>query len=242
VPRDKIQGAALVSVMKEDGCKTVTLWNDKSTYGAGLARNVKQSAQPAGLTIENEQGTDKNSPNYRSIASKVNTDCFLWAGVTGENGVQVFKDVAEANKTVKLYGPDGVSEPAFTDPKQGGIPAAVGKRVKTTVATLGVKDLPAAGPVLAKYKAKYHTSVIPPYAIYGYETMSLALDVLKRAGAQANDRAAVVKELFATKNRKSVLGTYSIDANGDTSLTDYGLYVVKNGDPTYSKKIVAAAG
>jgi len=51
-----------------------------------------------------------------------------------------------------------------------------------------------------------------------------------------------VKELFATKNRKSVLGTYSIDANGDTSLTDYGLYVVKNGLPTYSKKIVAAAG
>ena len=96
VPRDKIQGAALVTVMKEDGCKTVTLWNDKSTYGAGLARNVKQSAEAAGLTIENEQGTDKNSPNYRSIASKIKSDCFVWAGVTGENGVQVYKDVAAA--------------------------------------------------------------------------------------------------------------------------------------------------
>ncbi|MDX6682258.1 MAG: branched-chain amino acid transport system substrate-binding protein [Solirubrobacteraceae bacterium] len=242
VPRDKIQGAALVSVMKEDGCKTVTLWNDKSTYGAGLARNVKQSAEGAGLKIENEQGTDKNSPNYRSIASKIKSDCFLWAGVTGENGVQVFKDVAAANKTVKLYGPDGVSEPAFADPKQGGIPAAVGKRVKTTVATLGVKDLPGAAPVLAKFKAKYKTSVIPPYAIYGYETMSLALDVLKRAGDKANDRAEVVKQLFATKDRDSVLGKYSIDQNGDTSLTDYGLYVIKDGAPTYSKKIVAATG
>jgi branched-chain amino acid transport system substrate-binding protein len=240
VPRDKIQGAALVTTMKEDGCKTVTLWNDKSTYGAGLARNVKLSAQQAGLTIENEQGTDKNAPNYRSIASKIKSDCFLFAGVTGENGVQVYKDVAAAAPNAKLYGPDGVAEEAFTNPAKGGIPANVGARTKVTVATLGIKDLPAAAPVLEKYKAKYHTQTVDPYGIYGYETMALALDVLKRAGDQANNRDAVLKALFATKDRHSILGTYSIDANGDTSLTDYGLYVIKDGLPSYSKKIVAA--
>jgi branched-chain amino acid transport system substrate-binding protein len=37
-----------------------------------------------------------------------------------------------------------------------------------------------------------------------------------------------------------VLGNYSIDPNGDTTLTDYGLYVIKNGVPEYSKKIEAA--
>jgi branched-chain amino acid transport system substrate-binding protein len=231
VPRDKVQGAALVSVMKEDGCKTVTLWNDKSTYGAGLARNIKQSAQAAGLTIQNEQGTDKNSPNYRSIASQIKSDCFVWAGVTGENGVQVYKDVAAAAPNAKLYGPDGVTEEAFSNPKKGGIPASVGARVKTTVA-----------PVLERYKRKYNTQTVDPYAIYGYEAMALALDTLKRAGDKANDRAAVVKALFETKDRKSVLGTYSIDANGDTSLTDYGLYTIKDGLPTYSKKIAAAIG
>ena len=36
-----------------------------------------------------------------------------------------------------------------------------------------------------------------------------------------------IKALFAAKDRQSVLGTYSIDANGDTTLTDYGLYEVK---------------
>jgi branched-chain amino acid transport system substrate-binding protein len=167
----------------------------------------------------------------------------VWAGVTGENGVQVFKDVASANKTVKLYGPDGVTEEAFSNPKKGGIPASVGARTKTTVATLGsVKDLPASGPVLAKYKSTYKTQSVDPYAIYGYESMALALDALKRAGAKANVRDEVVKALFATKDRDSILGKYSIDANGDTTLTDYGLYVIKNGLPTYSKKIEAAAG
>ena len=240
VPRDKIQGAALVTVMKEDGCATATLWNDKSVYGAGLARNIKQSAEAADLTIENEEGTDKNSPNYRAIASKVQSDCFVWAGVTGENGVQVYKDVASANKTVKLYGPDGVTEEAFSNPKEGGIPASVGARTKTTVATLGAKDLPGSAPILEKYKTTYKTQTVDPYAIYGYETMALALDAIKRAGDKGNDRAAVTAALLSTKDRDSVLGTYSIDANGDTTLTDYGLYTIEDGLPTYSKKIVAA--
>jgi branched-chain amino acid transport system substrate-binding protein len=239
VPRDKIQGAALVAVMQEDGCKTATLWNDKSTYGAGLARNVKASAQAKGLKVENEQGTDKNAPNYRSIASKIKSDCFIWAGVTGENGVQVYKDVAAAAPNAKLYGPDGVTEEAFTNPKKGGIPASVGARVKLTVATLGTKELPKAAPILAKYKAKYNATSVDPYAIYGYETMALALDVLKRAGDKANDRTTVLKELFNTKDRQSIIGNYSIDENGDTTLTDYGLYVIKGGVPTFSKKIVA---
>ena len=131
--------------MQEDGCQTATLWDDKTTYGAGLARNIEQAAQAEGLTIENRQGTDRNSPNYRSIASQINSDCFVFAGVTGENGVQVFKDVAAAAPDAKLYGPDGVAEEAFTNPEEGGIPADVGARTKLTVATLGVEELPAGG-------------------------------------------------------------------------------------------------
>ena len=44
---------------------------------------------------------------------------------------------------------------------------------------------------------------------------------LVRSGAQqAVVRAAVVKELFNTKGREGVIGTYDIDKNGDTTLTD----------------------
>jgi branched-chain amino acid transport system substrate-binding protein len=239
VPKDTIQGAALATIMKEDGCKTVDIWNDKTTYGAGLAKNIELSVKKLGLQVGHESGTDRNSPNYKSQASNAKGDCFVFGGVTGENGVQVYKDVAASNPTAKLYGPDGVAEEAFTNPKKGGIPAAVGARTKFTVATLGVDDLPEAGEVLDSFKKKYSVQTVDPYAIYGYETMSLALDVLKRAGAKAGDRAAVVKELFNTKARPSVIGTYDIDENGDTTLTDYGLYTIKDGLPTYEKKIVA---
>ena len=152
VPRDKIQGAALATIMKDDGCKTVDIWNDKTTYGAGLAKNVELSVKEQGLQVGSKSGTDRNSPNYKSQASNAKGDCFIWGGVTGENGVQVYKDVAASNPSAKLYGPDGVAEEAFTNPKKGGVPAAVGARLKITVATLGVKDLPSATEVLDEFK------------------------------------------------------------------------------------------
>lgn len=249
VPADDIQGAALATTMKEDGCKSIHIFNDKTTYGAGLGRNIELSAKEIGLTVEGNDGTDKNAPNYRSLAAKVKADCFVGSGVTGENYVQVFKDVAAAAPQAKLYGPDGVAEEAFTNPKKGGIPAEVGARTKITVATLGLEEFKKRGNADAEkfftdYEAEYGTSKPDPYAIYGYETMALAIDTLKAVGDKANDRKAVAEQLVGnTKGRNSVLGTYDIDENGDTTLTDYGLYTVgDDGLPTFSKVIKAQGG
>jgi branched-chain amino acid transport system substrate-binding protein len=245
VPADDIQAAALVTTMKEDGCKSVHIFNDKTTYGAGLARNIELAAKAQGLTVEGDDGTDRDAPNYRSLAAKVKSDCFVGSGVTGENYVQVFKDVAAANPTVKLYGPDGVAEEAFTNPAKGGIPANVGARTKITVATLGLSEFKKrhnaeAEKFFSDYNSTYNDPTPDPYAIYGYETMKLALDTLKAVGDKANDRDAVRTQLIDnTKNRQSVLGTYSIDKNGDTTLTDYGLYTIKDGVPTFAKVIKA---
>ncbi len=245
VPKDTIQGAALATTMKEDGCKSIHIFNDKTTYGAGLGRNVELAAKKIGLTVEGNDGTDKTSANYRSLASGIKADCFVGSGVTGENYVQVFKDVAAACPSCKLYGPDGVAEAAFTDPKEGGIPASVGARTKVTVATLSPEEFKKRGiakaeKFFADYKAKYGVDQPDPYAIYGYEAMSLALDTLKATGDNANDKEAVRKQLLEnTKGRDSVLGKYDIDENGDTTLTDYGLYTIKDGKLIFSKVIKA---
>src|SRR5829696_6883822 len=248
VPKDDIQGAALVTTMKEDGCKSLHIFNDKTTYGAGLAKNIESSAKEQGITVEGNDGTDKNAPNYRSLAAKVKADCFVGSGVTGENYVQVFKDVAAASPSVKLYGPDGVAEKAFTSAKEGGLPADVAKRTKVTVATLGLEEFKKRNNAEAEqfftdYEKQYGTAQPDPYAIYGYETMALALATLEAVGDKANDSEAVRAQLLeSTKDRESALGVYSIDENGDTTLTDYGLYTIKDGLPTFEKVIKAQAG
>jgi branched-chain amino acid transport system substrate-binding protein len=64
---------------------------------------------------------------------------------------------------------------------------------------------------------------------------------MTRAGATPNDRTAVNAAIHSTKDLQSVLGTYSIDKNGDVSITDYGLYSIKNGQLSFDKVVKAGA-
>ena len=245
VPRDTIQGAAGVEAMKEDGCKSVFIVNDKEVYGQGLSKVVQADAAKAGIKVAGNDGYDPKASNYRSLASKIKgtgADCFYGSIIVDNNGVQLFKDVFAGVPGVKMYGPDGVAETTFTNPKEGGLPANVAKDVKITVATLSQDQYPPEGKKFFSDYQKAYNKAPETYAIYGYEAMSLILDAMKRAGAKVNDKAAVNDAIHSTKDKKSVLGTYSIDKNGDTSLTDYGLYTVKNGDLAFDKVIKAQAG
>ena len=242
VPKDTIQGAALATVMKEDGCTTVQLLNDKEVYGAGLGRVIESTAKAQGLKIVSNAAVDKNAANYRSLASKAKAagaDCMVFAGVTPNNAVQIYKDFAAAlGPDAKFYGPDGVAETAFINPKEGGIPASVAKQTKLTVATLSPDEYPPEGQkFFDDYAKKYGDKTPDPYGIYGYEGMRLALDAIERS--KTGKREDIIKALFATKDRSSVLGTYSIDKNGDTTLTDYGVYTIKDGELAFDKSVKA---
>jgi branched-chain amino acid transport system substrate-binding protein len=244
VPKDTIQGAALATVMKKDGCTKPYILNDKEVYGAGLARNIESSAKEQGMEVAGNEGIDPKAPNFRSQASTIQdagADCFVFSGVTPNGAVQLYKDVAAAVPDAKLYGPDGVSNPEFFNPDEGGVPADVGKRVKVTVATLSPDQYPPEGQkFFDDFSAKYGVKDPDPYAIYGYEAMKLVLDTCKELGSDCSDRQKLIDALYATKGRESVLGTYDIDENGDTTLTDYGVYRVKNGELIFDETIKAA--
>jgi len=241
-PKDTIQGAALATTMKEDGCTKVAMANDKEVYGAGLARNVESAAEKQSLNVLFNEGIDPKAPNFRSLASKAKgqgADCFMFGGITANGAVQLYKDFSAAIPNAKLYGGDGVTDSEFVDPKKGGIPKAVGDKVKITVATLDPGSYPAEGKAFfAEFRKKYGDDNPDPYAIYGFEAMSLALDAIERSGT--GKKEDIVKALFATKDRSGVLGTYSIDEKGDTTLTDYGLYGVEGGELKFDKTIKAA--
>jgi branched-chain amino acid transport system substrate-binding protein len=242
VPKDTIQGAALATLMKQDGCTKVAMTNDKEVYGAGLAKNIELAAKSQGLNIISNDAIDKNAANYRSLASKAKgagADCFVFSGITANGAVQQYKDFGAALPNAKLYGPDGVAESGFVNPKQGGIPASLDPRVKVTVATLDPGSYPPEGQQFFKeFTQKYGVKNPDPYAIYGYEAMNLALDAIKRSNTGTKED--ILAALFDTQDRESVLGTYSIDENGDTTLTDYGIYVIDGGELTFDQTIKAA--
>ena len=245
VPTDTIQGAAQATIWKENGCKKVYIVNDKEVYGAGLAKVGEADAKTQGIAVAANEGYDPKASNYRSLASKIKAsgaDCFFGSIIVDNNGVQLFSDIATGNPTIKLFGPDGVAEESFTQ-KKGGLPADIAARTLVTVATLDPANFPPEGQKFFKdYTAAYNDPHPEPYAIYGYESMQLILNGIEKAGDKGNQRQAVIDQVYATKGRQSVLGTYDIDKNGDTTLTDYGLYKIENGELTFDKVIKANAG
>src|SRR3954469_4704668 len=244
LPKDTYQGAALAALAKEKGCSSAYILNDKEVYGAGLAKNVELAAKKIGVEIKGDDGIDKTAANYRSVASKIKAtgaQCFIYSGITANNAVQIFKDMAAALPDAPLLGPEGVGESGFFDPKDGGLPADVAKRVLITIPGVAPEEYPPAGKEFLKaYEAKFGEKNPDRYAVYGYESMSLLLDAIKRAGDKGDDRATVAKQLLSTKDREGVFGKYSIDKNGDITLTPYGIYRIENGALVFDHTVQAA--
>ena len=238
VPADHIQGAAQATFMKEEGCTKVYILNDKEVYGKGLADQVSKIGKEQGLNIVSNEGIDTKAANFRSVAQKVRSagaDCMFFGGITQNKGVQLFSDVHAVNPDIKLFGPDGVAESPFTEK----ISKSVQAKTYVTAPTLDPKLYPpAAQDFYDTYEEKFGKAP-EPYAIYGYEAMKVALLAIQNAGDKGNDRQAVIDAFFNIKDRESVLGKYSIDENGDTTLTDYGAYRVKDGALVFDKVIKA---
>lgn len=234
VPKDTVQGAALAKLMDQDGCKAVGVMHDNEVFGEGLATNVEIAGKEFDYEIVSAGAVDTKAANYRAAAESLGekgVDCFVYGGITASNAVQLYKDVAAAIPGVKLYGPDGVADSDFSE----GLPANVAADTKVTVATLSEDEY---GPEGAKFYKQYKQEYgkAEPYAIYGYEVGQLILDVIARA-EDPTDRQSVMDAMFETKDRDSILGTYSIDENGDTTLTDYGVYSIDGGEFAFDQKI-----
>jgi ABC-type branched-subunit amino acid transport system substrate-binding protein len=94
-------------------------------------------------------------------------------------------------------------------------------------------QLPPAGQRFIRAFTKRYGREPGRYAAYGYEAMAAVLDSIRRAGDQGDDRDAVVDAFFDTQDRDSVLGTYSIDEVGDTTLGRLAGYRLADGRPLF---------
>jgi branched-chain amino acid transport system substrate-binding protein len=234
VPIDTIQGAADLLALKNTGCTKLAVFDDTQAYGAGLAAVLKAEASMYGMTVV-YLGSDANvEANYTSVASAIaasGAQCVELSATTSSVGGAAFATaVHSALPSATLLGPDGMCSSAWTTSFQ----------VLCTVATLNLKAYPGGKTFLAAYKKAYHVANPDPYSIYGYASAELGLHTLGELKGGLSGKAlqaAFVKALFATKNLKSVLGTYSITATGDTTLTSYGLYKLDNGALTFYKTL-----
>jgi branched-chain amino acid transport system substrate-binding protein len=226
VPADDLQGAAGANWAKELGAKSVFILDDTQLYGKGIADVFDAKAKEIGLNVLGREGIDGKAADYRALAAKIldlKPDLVYYGGITQNNAGQLWKDIKGEGYTGMMMGPDGISEDAF-------IEAAGADNAEGTYTTFGGvppdKLEGKAGDWYKAYKAKYNSEP-QPYAIYGYESANVALAAINKVCEK--DRAKIRDAVFATKDFQGILGTWSFDANGDTSLTTMSGSQVKGG-------------
>ena len=79
----------------------------------------------------------------------------------------------------------------------------------------------------AAERTRFFVAARAPFALYGVEAMELALDAIAAGGG---DRAAVVAAARGTRDRDSLLGRYSVDADGAATGPPYGRLRVAGGE------------
>ncbi|HEX4036059.1 MAG TPA: branched-chain amino acid ABC transporter substrate-binding protein [Solirubrobacteraceae bacterium] len=234
VPIDTIQGAADLLALKQTGCTKLAVFDDTQAYGAGLAAVLKAEASMYGMSVVYLGSDATVEANYTSVASNIassGAQCVELSATTSSVGGAAFASAVHAAlPNAVVLGPDGMCSSAWTTSFQ----------VLCTVATLDLKAYPGGRTFLTAYKKAYHNGNPDPYSIYGYASADLGLNALSKLKGGLSGKAlqaAFVKALFATKNLKSVLGTYSITPTGDTTLTSYGLYKLNGGTLTFYKTL-----
>jgi len=123
------------------------------------------------------------------------------------------------------------------------LPPALADGPRMLLLTSAAQDpsqLPPSGQrFLRGFRERYHREP-GRYAAYGYEAMAVVLDSIQRAGDSGDDRDAVVDAFFDTTGRRSILGTYSIDEVGNTTLDRLAGYQVVNGQPRFETALRAS--
>jgi branched-chain amino acid transport system substrate-binding protein len=206
VPSAAVEAKAQVQEMQSLHVTKLYVTDDGSHYGNAIALAVKQDAAPA-ITVA--QGAATVAGFQASGA-----DALFFGGSSAALAEPLFGSVAKARTGAKLFAPSALDDGAFASSF-----GAANLSLYVSAPGLLSSDLPplAQQKFIAPFEAAYHH---PPQleAIFGYEAMAAVLAVIRQAGSAANDRSTVVHDFFQIKNRSSVLGTYSINGNGDTSL------------------------
>jgi branched-chain amino acid transport system substrate-binding protein len=234
IPNDLLQGNAGAKWASQLGAKTVYLLDDTEVYGKGIADVFEKRAPDYGLTIAGRDGIDGKATDYKALAEKVkaaNPDLVYYGGITQNNAGQLWRDLRDAMPDVKIMGPDGVYESEFI---QAAAQAAEGSYI--TFGGLPPDKLTGKGADFVKaYTAKYPDAPIEGYTAYGYEAANVVLAAIERAAAKNPAdvtalRALVLDEVKGTKDYAGVLGTWTFDADGDTSLTGMTGLIIKGGE------------
>jgi branched-chain amino acid transport system substrate-binding protein len=215
--RDDQQGTVAGEyIAKNYKGKNIAILQDKSTYGKGLADEMKKALNKAGTKEKMYAAYTQGDKDFNALVSKMkanNIDLVYVGGYHTEAGLILRQMRNQGMKTQAMVAGDAIATNEFW--------SITGDAGEGMMFTFGAdpRKRPAAAEVVKKFKAK---GTDPEgYTLYTYAAIQIWAQAVKKANTTD---AKKVAEVIRAGKWDTVLGPVSYDKKGDITTLDYVFY------------------
>jgi ABC-type branched-subunit amino acid transport system substrate-binding protein/DNA-binding beta-propeller fold protein YncE len=228
VAADDVQGAADALMARRLGIRSLYVLDNQEQYGIAVAASVRDTARKLGIDIAGSGSWDIQGRSFIRLAKRIDrtgADGVFLGGAISTREWKLLKDLrAVLGPRVQFLAPDGFSAFEWLTQRAG---RATEGLVISFAAVPGT-HLPAAGRRFVKAFEKAIGGRASPFSI----TMAQATEVLLDAiAASDGTRASVTRNVFRTRVENGILGSFEVDANGDTTAAGVTMYRIEHGKP-----------
>jgi branched-chain amino acid transport system substrate-binding protein len=230
--RDDTQGTVGANyALNELKAKTAYVIHDKTAYGEGVATFFRDVFQANGGEVLGFEGTEEKA-NFDAILTPIVASApdVIYFGGIYDQAALFFKQAREKGLTSQFMGADGLDSSDLV--KIGG-EAMIGT---VFTSTAGPAELfPEAKQFIEDYKKTFKTEIVETYAAEAYAATQVVLAGIE-AAIKANNgalptRKQVTEAVRATKDLNTVIGSITLDGNGDKVEATYYILKAVGADP-----------
>ena len=216
-PLDSSQMAAAVKLVGRLGARRPFLLDDGGGYGKLLADLAARSARRADVRLAGRASWDPEALSYAGLARRVaasGADGVLLNGLLDTNGGAVARALRrQLPRATPIVAADGFA-PISSLVERAGTRTA--RSLHVTLPGVPVERLPPRGRRFAqRFAATQPRGRVTPFAVYAAQATEVLLDAIARSDGT---RASISRELLATRVRDGLIGSFTFDRAGDTTL------------------------
>lgn len=236
-PADDAQGAAGALYAQGLGVRRPYVLHHDEAWGIGIAAAFRTTAKRLGMRIAGSARWDRRANGYARLGSRIRkagADGVYLGGYAIDNGAHLIRDLRDAlGPRTPIVAPDGFNQPERI--VEGAGDRAEG--VITTISSLPARALPPNGRRFAAEFKRRFGSLPCCYSVQAAEATNVVLNAVAKSDGT---RASVLRNIFRTRVRDGLLGSFELDRYGDTTLRKIGVYRIEGGRLRYVAAISPA--
>ena len=237
-PTDDVQGAAAALHARRHGAGRAFVVEDGGSYGRGLAATFQHAAGELGLVLAGSARWKVDEHGYLPLAERVRAarpDVVLVAGDIARDGPRLISDLAKGlGPGVQLMAGDSFNQPEAIVEEAG----ARADGLVITIAVMPNRNLPAPGRAFAAEFVRRFSQRPCCFSVHEAQATRMMLDAIAGSGGS---RTRVTDAVMSARVEGGLIGDFAIDANGDTTLNEMGIYRMVDGELQFEGPVTPPA-